>query len=116
MCGRIVVTTWPHGYSLNRSGHVQGQGTTHATIKFLADAAHLESTAIELDIVAPGDVVFFDCKLFHRSGMNQSNRSRIVFNPRYSDALASPMVARGWISMRDKIQDLLEGLHPQLLA
>ena len=118
--GRLVVAPESHRalakVELDRRAHVPGQGTTHATVKFQVDQPALEARAIELDIVEPGDVAFFDCKLLHRSGLNRSDRSRIVFNPRYGNALDPAVVGRGWSCMRDKTQDLLEVLYPDLLV
>jgi ectoine hydroxylase-related dioxygenase (phytanoyl-CoA dioxygenase family) len=118
--GPLVVVPGPDQalsrVTLDRSQHTSGAGTAHSTLRFLVDAKEYESKGIALDIMEPGDVAFFNCRVMHRSGMNRSSRSRIVLNPRYSNALETTIAGRGWKVMRDKTPDVFEKLYPELLA
>jgi len=71
----------------------------------------LEENAVT---IAPqvGDALFFHQLLLHRSGSNQSERPRWVFNARWA-SLDDPLFTdRGWQFRRERSFQMLQQLHP----
>src|SRR4029079_19712053 len=84
------------------SKNVPGSGKMHSTIRIKADGRDLERNALSVGPLDAGDAIIFHSLLLHRSGLNRSNRSRLIMNPRYADALDPAFVGRGWRAVRDK--------------
>jgi hypothetical protein len=76
------------------------------------DREKLESQAIEVRGVNPGDVVLFHSCLHHASGQNRSRHCRWVINCRYGDALDKAVVERGWKAVHDKTPYIFRDLYP----
>tara|TARA_B100000676_G_C18085459_1_gene854657 strand:+ start:1211 stop:2116 length:906 start_codon:yes stop_codon:yes gene_type:complete len=74
-------------------------------------AKEFERDAVQIPMKA-GDALFFHSHLVHRSGQNDSDRSRWVFVARYGDLLDAEMVGRGWATTRGANPDLLRKLYP----
>lgn len=93
------------------AGKVQGQKVFQ-----IADShAELEAASIEVPELAVGDVLLFSSLLVHRSGSNVSDQSRWVLNLRYSNALDSDVLKRGWASIRIHNEPLFVNLHKNLV-
>ena len=75
--------------------------------------AELEEQAIDMPVNA-GDALIFHCLLIHRSGQNQSQRSRWVANPRFGKMLDPNMVQRGWYSVNRSRFIIFHEIHPDL--
>lgn len=117
--GYLAVIPGSHGTIIpvteHREGHMPGRGTTHSTLRLDIDQVALEAQAVELTDIEPGDVVFFHCKLLHRSGKNHSTRCRLVMNPRYAEALDGDVVKRGWVTVSDRKPDAFREFFPKLI-
>lgn len=85
----------------------KGLGDTNKMIKFEFDKNTLKQS-ITIPNMLPGDVLFFHCKLLHKSGNNLSpNKSRWICNPRYTNSLDNELVKRKWLSVNDRNLDKL---------
>ncbi len=88
---------------------------TKSAILADADTAELDARALPV-CLEPGDVLFFHQLLLHRSGRNQSSRSRWSMVPRYGRMLDPDMVARGWQIERSPDFAVLKDRHPQAVV
>jgi ectoine hydroxylase-related dioxygenase (phytanoyl-CoA dioxygenase family) len=79
------------------------------------DVAELESKAIDIFPMQPGDVILLHGWTLHRSGMNTSPRARWVFNPRFSDLLDERVVANDWRVSRAGEPWVFAEYHPELV-
>lgn len=84
---------------------------TKSAILADADTDELDAKAVTV-CLEPGDVLFFHQLLLHRSGRNQSTRSRWSMVPRYGRMLDANMVARGWAIERSPDFAVLKERHP----
>lgn len=99
------------------SANERGQGKGHQVFSLRdVDTAAFEAQSLPLTQVNPGDVVFFDGCLLHRSGKNASQRSRWVSNIRFGDLLEPNLVSRGWKVVRDKNPYVFSEVHPELIT
>jgi ectoine hydroxylase-related dioxygenase (phytanoyl-CoA dioxygenase family) len=94
-----------------RAGNFRG----NLAYELRVDAQELEKTAVDLDDVQPGDIVFLHTLLLHRSGVNTSKRARWTVLPRYGDALDPAVVDRGWKAIGAPTERLFNTLHPDLV-
>ncbi len=88
---------------------------TKSAILVDADTAELDARAMTV-CLEPGDVLFFDQLLLHRSGRNSSSRSRWSMVPRYGKMLDPEMVARGWAIERSRDFAELKDRHPHTVV
>lgn len=75
--------------------------------------AEFEKSSIEVPEVLPGDMVLFDALLLHRSGINQSKKSRWVATARYGSLDDKSVVQRDYFAARAKYPDIFKNYHPK---
>jgi ectoine hydroxylase-related dioxygenase (phytanoyl-CoA dioxygenase family) len=78
-----------------------------------SQVADFERQAIDADSVEPGDVLFFHSHLLHRSGQNNSDRARWVFNSRLGDIADAEVVGRRWRCARFRDLWPVKDIHPE---
>jgi Phytanoyl-CoA dioxygenase (PhyH) len=96
---------------------VQGSGGGGRIFEYRdLDVGALEAASIAIPLEA-GDVIYFNARLWHRSGTNRANRTRWTVSPRFCNLLNPEVVARGW-HMGPKpgggIRFAFRDVHPEL--
>lgn len=118
--GPLVVVPGSHRRMLpvkvDATRHVPGSGKMHNTIRLDVQSDDLEKSAVSIGPIEAGDALIFSSLLVHRSAPNNSTRSRLTMNPRYSDADDPAFVGRGWRSERDKTPNMFGEIYPGLVT
>jgi hypothetical protein len=125
LASRPTVTAWIPLFEITEEMGpltiVPGSHRFHYPVEVHESDRYATLTDINLDeleenavTIAPqvGDALFFHQLLLHRSGSNQSERARWVFNARWA-SLDDPLFTdRGWQFRRERSFQMLQQLHP----
>ncbi len=80
------------------------------------EVASWESEAVDTGPIDAGSVIFFDCKLLHRSAANESERFRWIVNGRYGRIVDDALIERNWYTVRTKYPLYFTQAHPELVS
>ncbi len=101
---------------LKHSNMQSSKGMGHTVFELAEPSVdEMEHQSFSLPSMNPGDVLFLNSCLLHRSGINNSLKSRWVCNLRYGDMRDEKLILRNFKVARDKSPYVFNEIHPDLV-